>query len=253
MLIIPAIDIKAGKCVRLRQGRFDKATEYSDDPVSMAKKWVSLGAQRLHIVDLDGAFSGHPVNRKIVEGIREAISIPLQIGGGIRSSESVDDYLHMGINQVVLGTSIVKQEGFLDLVCQKNPGKIIAALDTRSGKVATQGWVETTEENTEKVLGQITKSGVKAIIFTDIQTDGMLSGPNIKAIKEILKKVGVPLIASGGVSSMGDLDLLMDVRKEGLLGVIIGKALYDGLLDLPLIIQHVGEKQDVSKADYSLS
>jgi phosphoribosylformimino-5-aminoimidazole carboxamide ribotide isomerase len=253
VLIIPAIDIKEGKCVRLRQGRMDDATEYGNDPVAMANHWVSLGAQRLHIVDLDGAFSGSPVNRPIVEEICRSVSVPIQVGGGIRNHQSIQDYIKMGASQVVLGTSILEDPLFFDQVCKSFPNKIMAALDTKQGRVAARGWVETAGEKMEDVVSRMVSSGVKAIIFTDIQKDGMLAGPNISGIRNLLKKTRVPIIASGGISSLRDVESLLDLKEEGLFGMIVGKALYDGLLDLPFLLQFIRGKGNAGQTDYSLS
>jgi phosphoribosylformimino-5-aminoimidazole carboxamide ribotide isomerase len=231
----------------------EEATEYSSDPVEVAKSWVSRGALRLHIVDLDGAVSGRPVNQALIEKIRDAVRIPIQVGGGIRTRESVEMYCRMGANQVILGTSLLKEEGFLEAVCQFYPGRIIAALDTRGGRIATEGWLETAGEVTDRVLPRIASSGVRAMVFTDIQRDGMLSGPNEAEIRALLKQVRIPLIASGGISSITDVESLMELRGTGLIGMIIGKALYDGLLDLPMLLAFVREREDAGQEDYSLS
>ncbi len=253
MLIIPAIDIKGGKCVRLRQGRFDEATEYGSDPVAMARHWVSLGAGRLHVVDLDGALSGSPVNQPAIQGICNAVSIPVEVGGGIRTLDTIRAYLKAGVTQVVLGTSLLENPVMFDEVCKKFPGKIMAALDTKDGKVAAQGWIKTVGEKMEDVISRMVSSGVQAIIYTDIQKDGMLSGPNLNGIRNLLKKSRTPVIASGGISTMKDIEALVQLKEEGLLGMIIGKALYDGHLDLPFILKAIRETGNVSKTDYSLS
>jgi phosphoribosylformimino-5-aminoimidazole carboxamide ribotide isomerase len=254
MLVIPAIDIKGGKCVRLRQGCLDQATEYGNDPVAMAIQWASLGAHRLHIVDLDGAFSGGPVNKAIIEQICRSVStIPIQVGGGIRTFQSIEDYIKMGVSQVVLGTSILEDPTLFKQVCGNFPGKIMAALDTKNGEVASKGWVETSGEKMEDVVSRMVSSGVKAIIFTDIQKDGMLSGPNIRSIKNLLKKTGVPIIASGGISTLADVEALLALDQRNLFGMIIGKALYDGLIELPFLLRFIRERANVIQTDNPLS
>jgi phosphoribosylformimino-5-aminoimidazole carboxamide ribotide isomerase len=229
MLIIPAIDLKEGKCVRLIQGRMEDVTIYSDNPASMAKHWEDEGAELLHIVDLDGAIEGSPRNIKSIIDIRKAVSIPIEVGGGIRDMETIDKLLLLKIDRVVLGTSAVNDPYFLREACRRFQGKVLAGIDARDGMVAIKGWKETTEKRAIDFAKSLEDSGVRAIIFTDIKRDGLLLGPNIKSIKEFIESVRLPVIASGGVSDSNDIKELMKLPLEG---VIVGKAIYSGSLDL---------------------
>lgn len=236
MLIIPAIDLKDGKCVRLIQGRMEDVTVYSNNPASMAKHWEDEGAELLHVVDLDGAIEGKPVNLKSIIDIRKAVSIPVEVGGGIRDMETIDKLLSLKIDRVVLGTSAIKNPSFLKDVCRRFPGQILAGIDARDGMVAIKGWKETTETRAIDFARSLEGSGVRAIIFTDIKRDGLLLGPNIKSIKEFTEAVNLPVIASGGVSSIEDIKALMKLPLEG---VIVGKAIYSDSLDLKEAIRMV--------------
>jgi phosphoribosylformimino-5-aminoimidazole carboxamide ribotide isomerase len=236
MVIIPAIDLKEGKCVRLIQGRMEDVTIYSDNPASMAKHWEDEGAELLHIVDLDGAIEGSPRNIKSIIDIRKAVSIPIEVGGGIRDMETIDKLLLLKIDRVVLGTSAVNDPYFLREACRRFQGKVLAGIDARDGMVAIKGWKETTEKRAIDFAKSLEDSGVRAIIFTDIKMDGMLSGPNIESIREFVKSVKLPVIASGGVADINDIKELMKLQLEG---IIVGKAIYSGSLDLKEAIRLV--------------
>jgi len=230
MLIIPAIDLKDGKCVRLLQGREDAATVYSEDPVLTARLWESCGARLLHVVDLDGAFTGSQKNLQAVKRIRESVGMEMEMGGGIRDMEKIDELVGMGIHRVILGTVAIEKPALLKEACKKYPGKIIVGIDAREGKVAVKGWVEVTTIDAKSLARESERKGVAGIIYTDIARDGMMTGPNIMAVSEIVRTVNIPVIASGGVSSLEDIKRLREI--EGLWGVITGKAIYSGSLDL---------------------
>lgn len=231
MLIIPAIDLKDGACVRLRQGRMEDSTVFSDDPVSMAAKWVEGGCRRLHLVDLNGAFAGEPVNGAAVEAILAATSIPAQLGGGIRDMATIETWLTKGIARVILGTVAVENPGLVSEAARAFPGQIAVGLDARNGKVATRGWAEETHFLVSDLATQFEDAGIAAIIYTDIERDGAMQGPNIAATAALAQSVSVPVIASGGVSNLDDLIALRDCNAR-LNGAISGRALYDGALDL---------------------
>ena len=237
MLIIPAIDLKDGQCVRLRQGRMEDVTVFSDDPVQMAGKWVSKGARRLHIVDLNGAFAGTPVNGEIVKAIARAYpSLPIQIGGGIRDLDSVQFYIDAGVSYVIIGTQAVKQPEFVKAACAAFPGKVIVGLDALDGRVATEGWADVSELTAVELARQFSDYSVEAIVYTDISRDGMMKGVNIEATVELAEKSSIPIIASGGIAKLGDIVDLKAVSKTvtgaGILGAITGRAIYEGKLDL---------------------
>jgi phosphoribosylformimino-5-aminoimidazole carboxamide ribotide isomerase len=230
MIIIPAIDLKDGKCVRLLQGKKEEVTVYSDDPVAVAKHWEGLGAELLHIVDLDGAFTGEQKNFDKIQAIRKAISIPVEVGGGIRDIQRIENLISMGIDRVIIGTSAVKNPTIVKEACKKFPGKILVGIDAKNGKVAVKGWVELTEFDAIEFAKQMEDSGITGIIYTDILRDGMLTGPNIEAMSRMVEAINIPVIASGGVSKLDDIQNLMNIKN--LWGVITGKALYSGALDL---------------------
>lgn len=230
MLIIPAIDLKAGKCVRLLQGREDAVTVYSDDPVSTAGRWESCGARLLHVVDLDGAFTGDQKNLEAIRKIRAAVTMELEVGGGIRDLKKTEELLAMGINRIILGTVAIEKPELVSEACRRFPGRILVGIDARDGKVAVKGWVEVTSVDAKTLAKEAEKRGANGIIYTDISKDGMMTGPNIRAVDEMVHMVSIPIIASGGVSSLKDIRNLMGIR--GLWGVITGKALYSGSLDL---------------------
>jgi phosphoribosylformimino-5-aminoimidazole carboxamide ribotide isomerase len=233
MLLIPAIDLKDGRCVRLRQGDMNDATVFSEDPAAMARKWVDLGARRLHLVDLNGAFAGKPRNEAAIKAILNEIGseVPIQIGGGIRDLDTIERYLDAGIAYVIIGTAAVKNPGLLHDACGAFPGQIIVGLDARDGKVATDGWSKLTGHDVLDLGRKFEGYGVEAIIYTDIGRDGMLGGVNIEATVRLARGLTVPVIASGGVSDLEDIDRLCDVEGEGIEAAIVGRAIYDGTLD----------------------
>jgi len=235
MIVIPAIDLKDGKCVRLLQGKKEAVTVYSDDPEAMAKHWVLLGAELLHIVDLDGAFTGEQRNFEKIRAIRKAIDIPVEIGGGIRDLERIEKLISLGVDRVIIGTSAANNPAMVEEACRKFPGKVIAGIDAKDGKVAIKGWEEVTGFGAIEFAEKMQKAGVSGIIYTDISRDGMLSGPNIDAMAKMVAAVQIPVIASGGVSKIDDIKNLLQINN--LWGVITGKALYEGTLNLKEAIQ----------------
>lgn len=233
MLIIPAIDLKDGECVRLLQGRMEDSTVFSDDPVAMAADWVNAGARRLHLVDLNGAFAGEPVNGGIVKAIAEAYpDLPIQIGGGIRSFETIQAYLDAGVQYVIIGTKAVKEPEFVFEACKRFPGHIIVGLDAKDGKVAIDGWAEITDVDVVDLAKQFKEAGVSAIVYTDISRDGMMQGVNVEATARLATECGIEVIASGGVTDIEDVRALAKVANAGICGAITGRAIYEGTLDL---------------------
>lgn len=235
MIVIPAIDLKDGKCVRLLQGRKEDVTVYSDDPAETAKKWASLGAELLHIVDLDGAFSGEQKNIEQIRAIRKAIDIPVEVGGGIRDLDRAEKLIGIGVDRIIFGTSAARNPGMIQEACGKFPGQILVGIDAKDGKVAVRGWVEVTELGAIDFAKKMESFGTAGIIYTDIERDGMLTGPNLDAMQKMVNAVNIPVIASGGVSRITDIQNLMQIKN--LWGVITGKALYSGLLDLKEAIE----------------
>jgi phosphoribosylformimino-5-aminoimidazole carboxamide ribotide isomerase len=233
MLIIPAIDLKDGQCVRLRQGVMDEATVFSGSPGEQAVRWLERGARRLHVVDLDGAFAGKPKNEKAIRAIAEAVGddIPIQLGGGIRDLDTIERCLDNGMTYVIIGTAAVKNPGFLRDACGAFPGRIIVGLDARDGKVAVDGWSKLTGHDVVDLAKKCEDYGVEAIIYTDIGRDGMLSGLNIEATVRLARTLRIPVIASGGLSGIEDIRRLCAVEDEGIAGAIAGRAIYDGSLD----------------------
>ena len=232
MLLIPAIDIKNGRCVRLRQGRLDDETVFSDDPVAMAARWVEAGARRLHIVDLDGASTGHPKNATLIETmVKNHPEIPVQVGGGIRDEDTIEAYLNTGVQYVILGTKAVAEPHFLPDVCAEFPGHIIVGLDAKDGKVATDGWSKLSHHNVIDLAQHFEHDGVEAIIFTDIGRDGMLTGVNLESTVALARSIVVPVIASGGIANLDDIRALCAVADEGIVGAVTGRAIYEGSLD----------------------
>ncbi|MBO7803366.1 1-(5-phosphoribosyl)-5-[(5-phosphoribosylamino)methylideneamino]imidazole-4-carboxamide isomerase [Burkholderia pseudomallei] len=233
MLLIPAIDLKDGQCVRLKQGDMDQATIFSEDSAAMARKWVDLGARRLHLVDLNGAFAGKPKNLEAIEAILGEVGdeIPVQLGGGIRSLETIEKYLDAGLSYVIIGTAAVKDPGFLQDACSAFAGNIIVGLDAKDGKVATDGWSKLTGHEVIDLARKFEDYGVESIVYTDIGRDGMLQGINIEATVKLAQAVGIPVIASGGLSNIVDIEKLCEVEDEGIEGVICGRAIYSGDLD----------------------
>lgn len=233
MLIIPAIDLKDGHCVRLRQGLMEDATVFSEEPADMAKHWLDKGARRLHLVDLNGAFAGKPKNLDAIKRILKEINgeIPVQLGGGIRDLDTIEKYLDAGIDYVIIGTAAVKQPGFLHEACDAFPGNIIVGLDAKDGKVATDGWAKVTDHNVIDLAKRFQDYGVEGVIYTDIGRDGMLSGVNIEATVKLAQALTIPVIASGGLTNLDDVKALCAVEKEGIEGVITGRAIYEGTID----------------------
>ena len=242
MLIIPAIDIKSGKCVRLFQGRMDKETVYSDDPVSVAKRWEDEGAEFLHIVDLDGAVSGVPKNKEIIGNIIKSVKIPLEVGGGVRNIETIKEYFSIGAKKVVIGTVAWENPILISEVCKVFPERIIVGIDAKNGNVAVRGWEDVTDTSASELAKRFEGMGISGIIYTDISRDGTLSGPNIDSIKFFAKSISIPVIASGGVSDINDIKNIMKLKKHGVDGVIIGKALYSGSVNLREAIKLVGSE-----------
>lgn len=233
MLIIPAIDLKDGRCVRLKQGRMEDDTVFSDDPVGVAAQWVEQGARRLHLVDLNGAFAGTPINGEIVRAIAERFpKLPIQIGGGIRSLETIEAYVKSGVSYVILGTKAVKEPGFVREACRAFPGRVIVGIDATDGWVATDGWAEVSSIQAVDLALQFKNDGISAIVYTDIARDGMMQGVNVEATARLARDSGLPIIASGGVTNLDDVRGLLRVRKDGVIGTITGRAIYEGTLDL---------------------
>ena len=233
MLLIPAIDLKDGRCVRLRQGAIDDVTVFSDDPTAIAAQWLDQGARRLHLVDLNGAFAGKPKNKDAIKGIINLVDdeIPIQIGGGIRDLDTIEAYLDLGVRYVIIGTAAVKSPGFLRDACSAFPGSIIVGLDAKDGKVATDGWSKISRHDILDLAKKFEDYGCESIIYTDIGRDGMLSGVNIEATVRLSQHVTIPVIASGGVTNIKDIEALCAVEKEGIEGVILGRSIYEGTLD----------------------
>jgi phosphoribosylformimino-5-aminoimidazole carboxamide ribotide isomerase len=232
MIIIPAIDLKEGKCVRLEQGLMDKDTVFNDNPGAQARAWQDQGAELLHIVDLDGAFAGEPKNRDAIEAIVKAISIPSQLGGGIRDIATIEAYLSLGLSRVIIGTAAQRNPELVREACAKFPGQIVVGIDAKNGMVAVQGWAEVTDITAIELAKKFEGFGVSAIIYTDISRDGMLQGPNLEATKALAEAVTIPVIASGGVSTLKDIENLMAIESSGISGVITGKAVYTGAIRL---------------------
>lgn len=232
MIVIPAIDLKEGKCVRLEQGLMEKDTVFCDDPAAQALEWERQGGELLHIVDLDGAFAGKPANRAAIEAIVQAVRIPTQLGGGIRDLATIEAYLGLGIGRVILGTAAQRNPELVTEACRRFPGRIVVGIDAKNGMVAVQGWAEVTGVTAVELAKRFENDGVAAIIYTDISRDGMLLGPNIEATKALAEAITIPVIASGGVSSLTDIGNLMAIEASGVTGVITGKAIYTGAIKL---------------------
>ena len=232
MIIIPAIDIRGGRCVRLLQGDFQRETVYSGDPVEVARRWAGKGAERIHIVDLDGSREGRPVNADLIRRILSAVDVPIELGGGIRDLATVDSYLGLGVRWVILGTAALKNREFVVEACRRHPERVILGIDAKDGKVAVEGWTEATGADVLEVAKRYDGLGLAALVYTDISRDGMETGVNVPATERLARSIGIPVIASGGVAGLGDIDELLAVADAGILGVITGKALYTGALDL---------------------
>ncbi|NWF94308.1 MAG: 1-(5-phosphoribosyl)-5-[(5-phosphoribosylamino)methylideneamino]imidazole-4-carboxamide isomerase [Syntrophaceae bacterium] len=232
MIVIPAIDLKEGRCVRLSQGRMDQESVYSEDPVGMARHWESKGAERLHVVDLNGAVTGKPFHRSLIEEIAKSIRIPIEVGGGIRDLETIESYLASGVGWVILGTAALSNRHLVMEACRRFPKRVILGIDSRRGKVAIQGWNEVVSSEAIDVARQFEGTGLSAIIFTDIERDGMETGLNFEYTKAIAQTTSIPVIASGGVSRIEEIERLRELEPEGVIGVIVGRSLYTGKIDL---------------------
>lgn len=241
MDVIPAIDLLEGKCVRLYQGDYERSQVFNENPIEVARQWVEEGASRLHVVDLDGAKAGKPINLSAIEAIVRAVSVPVQVGGGLRDRDSVAQLFDLGVDRIILGTIAVENPQLVPQLCNEFPQKIVAGIDARNGKVATRGWLETSEVNATKLAQQMAQQGVAAIIYTDIHRDGTMSGPNKEALRELAKAIDIPIIASGGVSSLTDLLSLLSLEPIGVTGAIVGRALYTGNINLSEAIRAVGQ------------
>lgn len=241
MDIFPAIDLLEGRCVRLYQGDYDRSQVFHDNPADVARQWASQGATWLHVVDLDGAKAGKPANLEAIAAIVEAVSVPIQVGGGLRDRASVAQLLELGVQRVILGTVAVEQPQLVASLCQEFPGQIVVGIDARNGKVATRGWLETSAVLAADLAQQMQQLGAAAIIYTDIHRDGTLSGPNLDALRELATSLSIPVIASGGVSSITDLLSLLALEPLGVTGAIVGRALYTGDISLKQAIQAVGQ------------
>jgi phosphoribosylformimino-5-aminoimidazole carboxamide ribotide isomerase len=233
MLLIPAIDLKDGQCVRLRQGRMDDTTIFSDNPVDMAERWVKAGARRLHLVDLNGAFEGKPVNGDVVRAVAEKFpDIPVQIGGGIRDAGTVQAYLDAGVQYCIIGTKAVEDPQFVVELCKQFPGHIIVGIDAKDGMVATDGWAEVSSVSAVELAQQFEQAGVSAIVYTDIARDGMMTGVNVEETAKLAQSISIPVVASGGVTNMDDIKALLAVEDQGVTGSILGRSIYEGTIDL---------------------
>jgi phosphoribosylformimino-5-aminoimidazole carboxamide ribotide isomerase len=241
MEVIPAIDLLDGKCVRLFQGDYNQAQVFNNDPVAVAQQWAEEGATRLHLVDLDGAKAGHPVNLEAIRSIVQAVNIPIEVGGGLRDRDSVTALLSTGVRWAILGTVAVEKPDLVAQLCGEFPGQIIVGIDARDGKVATKGWLETSEILATDLAEQMAQLGAAAIIYTDIHRDGTLQGPNLDALRELASIAAIPVIASGGVSSVTDLLSLLALEPQGVTGAIVGKAIYTGDVSLKEAVRAVGQ------------
>ncbi len=233
MLLIPAIDLKDGQCVRLRQGRMEDDTVFSDNPVEMATRWVKAGGRRLHLVDLNGAFAGEPVNGAVIRAIAAAHpGVPIQVGGGIRDEATIEAYLKAGVSYCIIGTQAVKEPEFVARACAAFPGHVIVGIDAKEGMVAINGWAEVTDQEVTALARRFQDDGVSAIVYTDIGRDGMLSGPNVEATAALANAISIPVIASGGITDIGDIEALCKADTDNIMGAITGRAIYEGTLDL---------------------
>lgn len=232
MIILPAIDLKEGRCVRLEQGLMDRDTVYNDNPAAQARIWQEQGGELLHIVDLDGAFAGVPKNKEAIRSIVAAIDIPSELGGGIRDLQTIEAYLDLGVSRVILGTVAKENPTLVEEACRMFPGRIVVGIDAKDGLVAVRGWADVTEKKATEMAREMEGFGVAAIIYTDIARDGMMQGPNIEATRALAEAITIPVIASGGLSSLDDIRRLMAIERYGVTGVITGKAIYSGAIDL---------------------
>lgn len=237
MLIIPAIDLKNGKCVRLERGEMSTATIYSEDPAATAQRWEAEGAELLHVVDLDGAFAKEPKNREAVAAIVQSVDVPVQLGGGVRTVETLSVYLDLGVERVVIGTAAHSNPELLIEACERFPGKVVLGIDSRKGRVAVEGWSKTTDMGAGELAARSEHLALAAIVYTDISRDGMQTGPNVEATRQLARSVSIPVIASGGVGSLEHIRALLPLERDGVVGVIAGRALYAGSVDLRQAIE----------------
>lgn len=237
MYIIPAIDIRNGNCVRLTKGEEDTEIIFSYNPADVAKKWESCGAQWIHVVDLDGAFHGKPENLEVVEKIVDSVSCSIQVGGGIRNEKTVDEYIKAGVERVIIGTAAFEDSGFLQTVCKKYPGKVAVGIDTKNGKIAVKGWKETIDDDYGDVIKELSRKGVSLLVHTNVDRDGTLEGINLEPVSEFINSSEIPVIVSGGISSLQDLEALSGLKNNNLYGVILGKSIYMGNIDLKTAVQ----------------
>jgi len=244
LIIIPAVDLKDGRCVRLSQGRMDQESVYSDHPIDMARRWESEGAERLHVVDLNGAVSGRPVHRALIKEIGKSVHIPIEVGGGIRDLTAIEDYLSSGVAWVVLGTAAFQNRALIEEACHRFPERVILGVDAKGGKVAIRGWNEVVSLEAMDLPKQYEGMGLSAIIFTDIERDGMRTGLNYQSTKSLARSTSIPVIASGGVSRIEDVEHLLELEQDGVIGVIVGRALYTGSVKLEEAI-HLVKKSEV--------
>ena len=243
MQIIPAIDLLDGQCVRLHQGDYDQVTRFSSDPVAQALDWQGQGAERLHLVDLDGARTGQPVNDQVIKAITAALSIPVQLGGGVRTAERAEELLASGLDRVILGTVASEKPDLVDALASRHPGRVVVGIDAKDGLVATRGWIETSTVQATDLARRFAASGVAAVISTDIATDGTLAGPNLEALRAMAEASSVPVIASGGIGTLEDILSLLTIAPLGVNGVIVDRALYDGTVNLGEALQAVGPER----------
>jgi phosphoribosylformimino-5-aminoimidazole carboxamide ribotide isomerase len=246
LIIIPAVDLKEGRCVRLSQGRMDQESVYSEHPVEMAKHWESKGAERLHVIDLNGAVTGKPIHRSLIQEITRSLRIPIEVGGGIRDIATIEDYLSSGVRWVILGTAAFQNRSLVEEACRQFPERVILGIDARGGRVAIRGWNEVVSLDAVDLAKQFEGKGLSAIIFTDIERDGMSTGLNFESTRRLSKSTSIPVIASGGVSRIEDIKHLLELESEGVIGVIVGRALYTGRLDLEEAIR-LAKKADGRK------
>jgi phosphoribosylformimino-5-aminoimidazole carboxamide ribotide isomerase len=241
MIIIPAIDLKEGRCVRLRQGKMDSSTVFGENPAEVARRWAASGAERLHVVDLDGSVGGRPVNLERVKEIVSAIEIPVQLGGGIRDQDTIGLYLDIGVDTVILGTIAARDPDMVMALIDEFPGKIAVGIDAKAGMVAVEGWTESTNKRAAELADRFSATPPVRFIYTDIERDGMMCGPNIESTREFARSTRVPVILSGGVSVFGDLERIVPLEKDGVVGIIIGRALYEESIDLKEAIEFLGK------------
>ena len=232
MIVIPAVDIKGGKCVRLEQGFMNRETIFSDHPEEMALQWEGKGAERLHLVDLDGAVHGRPINKSVIKKVVDRVSIPVQLGGGIRELDTIEEYINLGIDQIIIGTAAYKDPKLVKAACKRYPGRVILAIDSRDNHVSIEGWTEPTSITSIDLAKRFEDMGIAAIIYTDIDRDGTKRGLDIDAIRRFASNINVPIIAAGGISLLGDIEDMLELEGDGVSGIIIGRALYDGSIKL---------------------